>query len=402
VTAAAPGGSPGPHLVRDRLTWAGYLLLGLWAYFLYGFGPTVPLVGDELGVSRALSGLHGTAMAVGAVVAGLAGTAVIARVGRRLVLWGGAAGISAGLLLYAGGHALWLTLAGALVAGTAGSFLVNTVNAVLSDDHGPAAPAALSQANAMASGVGTVAPLVVGAAVAVGLGWRAGLLVLLGLTVAVYLAYRSVPVPEPLPVRHDAHPGGVRRLPGAFWVSWGVLVCVIAIEFCLSLWSGDLLRTRFALPPGFATAAWAAVLAGMTVTRLLGSRWTVRHSVDDLLLRSLGVLLVGFAVFWLAPVAWLAVAGLLVCGLGMGLQYPLTIGRALRASAGRTDLASARASLAAGLAVGLGPFGLGALADSFGVRSAFLLVPLLALAAVLGLVASGRRRTPWGSAHPLR
>lgn len=391
MTAAAPSGSPGPRLVRDRLTWAGYLLLGLWAFFLYGFGPTVPLVGDELGVSRALSGLHGTAMAVGAVVAGLAGTAVVARFGRRLVLWSGALGISAGLLLYVGGGSLPVTLAGALVAGTAGSFLVNTVNAVLADDHGPAAPAALSQANATASGVGTVAPLVVGAAVAVGLGWRAGLLVLLPLTAAVYLSFRTVPVPEPLPVHHDAHPGGVRRLPGAFWVSWGVLVCVIAIEFCLSLWSGDLLRTRFALPSGYATASWGAVLAGMTVSRLLGSRWTARHAVDDLLLRSLGVLLVGFTVFWAAPMAWLAVVGLVVAGLGMGLQYPLTIGRALRASAGRTDLASARASLGAGLAVGLGPFALGALADSFSVRAAFLLVPALALAAMAGLLASRRR-----------
>ncbi len=390
MTAGPPVGTPGPRLVRSRLTWTGYLLLGLWAFFLYGFGPTVPLVRDELGVSRALGGLHGTALAVGAVVAGLTGTAVVARLGRRRVLWGGAFGISAGLVVYVSGHALWLTLTGALVAGTAGSFLVNTVNAVLADDHGPAAPAALSQANAMASGVGTVAPLVVGGAVARGLGWRAGLLVLVVLTAVVYLAFRTVPVPAPLPPAPGAHPDGVRRLPAAFWATWGVLVCVIAIEFCLSLWSGDLLHTRFALPEGVATAAWGGVLAGMTVTRLLGSRWTLRHSVDGLLVRSLSVLLVGFGVFWAAPVAWLAVVGLFVAGLGMGLQYPLTIGRALHSAAGRTDLASARASLGAGLAVGLGPFGLGALADTFGVRSAFLLVPALALAAIAGLLASRR------------
>ena len=42
-----------------------------WGYFLYGFGPVVPLLRDEQGVSAALAGLHGTALAVGIVFGGM-------------------------------------------------------------------------------------------------------------------------------------------------------------------------------------------------------------------------------------------------------------------------------------------------------------------------------------------
>ena len=52
-------------------------------------------------------------------------------------------------------------------------------------------------------------------------------------------------------------------------------------------------------------------------------------------------------------------------------------------ASGRSDLASARASLGVGIAVGVGPFLLGALADAFGTHNAFLVVPgFLALAAL--------------------
>ena len=57
------------RLDRDRLTWLAYLQVAAYGYFLYGFGPTVSLLRDEQGISRTLSGLHGTALAVGALLA---------------------------------------------------------------------------------------------------------------------------------------------------------------------------------------------------------------------------------------------------------------------------------------------------------------------------------------------
>jgi len=59
------------RLERDRLTWLTYLQLGCYGYFLYGFGPSLSLLRDEQGTSRAVAGLHGTALAVGSLCAAL-------------------------------------------------------------------------------------------------------------------------------------------------------------------------------------------------------------------------------------------------------------------------------------------------------------------------------------------
>ncbi|MCU0266567.1 MAG: MFS transporter, partial [Actinomycetia bacterium] len=208
MTSAGAAPSRGARVVRHRLTWLAYLGLGLYGFFLYGFGPTTPLVREELGISRTLGGLYGTALAVGAVIAGFAGTAPVRRVGRRTLLWGSAAGLSAGVVLYTLGGSFPVSLLGALVCGTAGSWIVTVANASLMDEQGPAGPAALSEGNAVAAGIGTVAPLVVGGAVALGLGWRAGLLVVVLVAAAVYLAFRSVPIPDGVPVNPADHPDG--------------------------------------------------------------------------------------------------------------------------------------------------------------------------------------------------
>jgi fucose permease len=204
-----------------------------------------------------------------------------------------------------------------------------------------------------------------------------------------------VRLPEAVVVDPADHPGGLSSLPRAYWFTWGVLVCTIGIEFCLSLWASDLLTSRDGLSAGAATATWSGLLLGFAISRLVGGRLAVRTPVDTVLLAALATLVVGFALFWVARQPWVAVTGLFVTGLGLGVQYPLTIGRAIRAADGRSDLASARAGLAAGLAAGGGPFVLGALADRYGTHTAFLIVPVLIVLAVVGLLSS---RT--GSAQP--
>ena len=287
-------------------------------------------------------------------------------------------------------------LIGALIAGSGGALLLNIVNAVMMDRHGLAGPAALSEANAFGSGAGIVAPLVIGAVVAVGLGWRAGLLVSVLLVVAVRTVFRGERLPAPLqpasPVtaleEGTGAPAPRLRLRPAFWITWGVFACVIAVEFCLALWVSDELRVRDNLAAGPASAGVAAVLVGLTVSRLAGGRLGLRYGVDWLLDRSILVLLLGFSGFWLTTSAWVALPCLLVCGLGLGMLAPLSIGRSVVAAGGRSDLAVARTSLGAGLAIGAGPFLIGAIADRTSVHAAFLLVPVLLVLALLGLAVS--------------
>jgi fucose permease len=97
-------------------------------------------------------------------------------------------------------------------------------------------------------------------------------------------------------------------------------------------------------------------------------------------------------VFWTAPTAALALAGLGLTGLGLALQFPLAITRAIALSGGLPDLANARSSLGVGSAVGVGPFVLGALADRVGPHPASLVVPVLLALAAIGVRAGARDR----------
>ena len=52
------------RLQRDRRTWLTYGQLGVYGWFLYGFGPALTLLRDEQGFTRTVAGLHGTALAL--------------------------------------------------------------------------------------------------------------------------------------------------------------------------------------------------------------------------------------------------------------------------------------------------------------------------------------------------
>ena len=365
-----------------------YTLLAIFGYFLYGFGPTVPLLRDELGVSRAVGALHATVLAGGAVLGSLVGQRVVRAIGRLHILWLGIGMLCVGVVGYCAFRALPLTLTAAFLCGLGGTLLLNGINATLMELHHEGGPAAITEANAGAGIAGIVAPTVIGACVAIGFGWRAGLLVTVVLTGVAAIVFRGVRVPEPVPVDPADHPHGVSRLPREFWLTWCLLVCVVGVEFCLSLWSSDLLRSRTGLTAGAATAGFAAVITGLTISRLVGGPIAVRRGTDWVLGRALVVLLLGFSVFWLARTPWLALLGLVVAGLGLGVQYPLSVGRAIGTAPGRTDLAASRASLATALSSGLAPFALGFAADRVGTHTAFLLVPALIVAAMVLLAVS--------------
>ncbi len=373
-----------PGLNRDRVTWLAYLQLGVYGYFLYGFSPALSLLRDDQGVSRGVSALHSTALALGLLVAGGLGPRVVARIGRRAALWGGMGGLCVGVAVLCGTIALPLTLLGAAIAGTCGSLLVNTVSAVLADHHAGKGAGAISEANALATSMGIFAPLLLGAFVTIGIGWRAGLLVTVVLAALVAIVFGRARVPDHRTTLAP-HAAAGHKLSAAYWRLWAVIMACAGVEFSMTLWASDLLRSRVGLGDGAAATGVTAIVVGMTLGRFAGGRLTLRFATDRLLYAALVVNLVGFALFWMSTVAWLSFAGLFVAGLGIALQFPLVLVRAIGASAGRPDLASARSALAVGLAVATAPFALGFLADRIGTHTAFLIVPLLLGAAALGL-----------------
>jgi MFS family permease len=375
-----------PPVVHDRVTLLVYAQLGLWGFFLYGFGPVVPLLRDEQGTTAAVASLHSTGLAAGALIGASAFPWLAGRLGRGGVLWVALAGVALSVCVLCGFRPLPATLFAAVCVSTFGTMVVSGVNAALADHHGGSATAAISEANAVAAGAGVVAPIVIGLSVSAGFGWRPGIAVVVGLIALVALAGLLYRVRLPFAMTSPVHASGRRPLPRSYWLAWAMLSVTGSVEVCLSLWAADVLRTHAGMSPGAASATVAAIVGGMFAGRLVGSALARRVAAVPLLLGALGISLVGFAIFWASPVAWAAAVGLMVLGIGNAMHYPLGVSMALAVADGQRDRASAYSMYATAIGFGVAPVVLGWVADGVGPHRAFLLLPaFIAVAAVLAV-----------------
>jgi len=121
------------------------------------------------------------------------------------------------------------------------------------------------------------------------------------------------------------------------------------------------------------------------VRRLVGSRIVERISSEWVFGASIIFAAAAFAYTWLVTGAVPLIIGLLLIGIGIGMHFPLGIGRAMRASGGQPDRAAGWTSAGIGVMSGVAPFALAALADSWGVHKAFA-VMIVCFALSFGLL----------------
>ncbi|MFN8157281.1 MAG: MFS transporter [Candidatus Nanopelagicales bacterium] len=380
TTDGGRAAAPERHAVlRDRSTWITYVQVGLFGYFLYSFGPTIALLRDETGTTRAVAALHGTAMAVGSVVVGLAAPFVVKAIGRGHMMRAGSVLVAIGLAIYVTGGALGLTLLGILVAAAGGTACLVGANAFMPDHQGgPATPQAMSEMHAFGAVMGLLGPLAVGLAVGLTWGWRPAVIAggVAFLVLEVVRGRRVHDFDGRYGDEGDEHPP-IERLSRTFWIALVVFTCSAGLEFSLTFWGSDLVRERAGLGEAAAAAAIATIVGGLAIGRVVGSQVVARFDPETVLSNSFALSVVGFAIAWISTNPAVMLTGLLVTGLGMGLQSPLGIGRAVRAAGAQVDRAAGLTSVAAGAASGVAPFALGALADAVGVHTAFLIVPVL-------------------------
>jgi MFS family permease len=370
-------------LVRDRVTWLHYAQQGAFGYFQFGFGPSVLLLREESGVSRTVAGLYGPALAVGAIIGGALFPHLTRRLSLRLVLAIALTGIACGVALFCLVPSVAGTLAAAALTMSFGILVLSGVSTGLSEHHGSAASGAVSEANAASAGMGFIAPLLINLAVDTGLGWRAatGLSIVLTGTLAVVTVLNrsaSRQVSEDVPPQQK---GG--RLPRRYWLAWTCLLTVMSVEMAMMQWTPEQLREHTGLSAGASSVGVSALLGGMVVGRLAGGWIAVRIGAFPLMYATLATAAAGFAIFWTATDPGVAIAGLVCCGLGISLHFPLGIALTVRASNQRFELAMSRNAYAAALSFGAAPFLLGTLGDLLGMYWAFALVPAcLAFAAL--------------------
>ncbi len=411
------------RLRRTPITWAIYGVNGAWAAFIYLTGPVSPILVEDLGMSLAAAGLVGTALALGMVTASVAAPRAVRALGRDRVMKVGLVVAAAGLvgmvlvpLVASGSVAFGIILGLVWVCATGGGSVLNASTARLSEAHPEHSARVITEANAAAAWVGLFSPLVLGVALGAGLGWEVGILAclgavliaLVGLVVADRMTQRSPREEDGVPARSpgDSHElevepaleavplpptSGGRAgepLPRVFWLAMLGLAAAVATEFAINYWGSTLIQEQTGSSASSATAAMSAIIVGVAIGRTVGSGLTLRWGPHRMLLGGFALALLGFGVLWMAATLPQSIAGLFVAGLGIATLFPLLLDRGIVLSAGRPDLAMARSSLILGLAVGVSPFALGALASVVSIRVALLLVPVVVVVGLVAVVAS--------------
>ncbi len=389
--APLPHTAPQPF-VRDRFTWLAYLMLAYFAYLQAGIGPAMPFLRTELGASYTMGGLLISVFACGMILAGLVGDGLAACWGRRRVFWGGGAGMAVGTICLMAGRQLGLTLIGALIMGACGALLLAMIQATLADRHGARRMVALTESNIVASVCASLAPLLIGSFQRIGLGWRVAFWVALLGWLVLGIRFRSASIPDVHPHTGTAHPHNA-RLPVGYWAYWVVAALCLSVEWSLISWGADFMAGAAGMSRVNAVTVMGLFFLAMVVGRAVGSRLTHRLATRTLLVGALVICLAGFPVLWIARVAPLNVAGLFIVGLGVANLYPLTLSIAVGVVPQQSNAASARMSLAVGVATLIAPFALGWLADQLTIGRAMGAAGVLLVVSLMVALAAGRMTT---------
>lgn len=384
--------------VRQRGTWLSYAFLCFYSYFINSMGPLTVFLKSDMGLSYTVASLHYSAFAFGILLIGFAGGPFVARIGRWRSLWIAVAGLCVGAVALILGRSSPVTIGASFLMGFVGSLIMVLVPTILSDIHGESRAVALSEANLLAEVVAACAPLLLGFFTQ-GVGdWRPAMAIPLLAPAAMIFFFRKergsveerCSVDAAAPARDSRKAEDSGPLPARYWVYWVGILLAEAAEFGMTSWTADYLSTSIGLSKVHAAWSLSLFMAAVILGRLVGSRLVQRFSAHALMLVSVALALVGFAAYWLGANVGAAVvlAGLFVAGLGISGLYPFVMSLALSVAGSRSVQASANATLAAGAAILSLPFLLGRLADSFGIRMAYLAIPIVLVSLASIIVAS--------------
>ncbi len=380
---------------RDHITWLAYLMLAFFTFVPSVFGPIMPFLRQDLSLSYAQGGLYMTALSAGMILTGLFGDRFAHRFGRRLTLWCGAVGIALAALCLALARSFPLTLFSSFLMGISGSSIQLVVQATLSDRHGERRAIALSEANIGASLSSAVAPLLIAAFLYFGLSWKTTLYFSPLFLVLLFGFFRRTDLSPSSRAYSSAQPSKFplshAPLPPSYWTYWFAILLFDAVEWCLNTWGAEFTVSRLGFTKTAASAAMGLYMAAAVLGRAGGSRLARLMKASTILVIAVLVCLAAFPIFWLIPLAVLAIPAFLVTNLGVSNLFPFGMSLAVGTASTQAERASARISLAVGLAGISAPLTLGWLADRIGLYQAFTFVAvLLVVGLILSWIANAR------------
>lgn len=380
--------SPAVPYVRDRFTWLAYLMIAYGTYGITSLSPFMPFLAAELGMNYAERGLHTTAFALGSIFAGLLADRITRLLTRPRVFWLAGGGLALGSVLICVVSTPVLTVAAAFTMGFMGVLMLIIVQAALADHTGENRGIAISESTIGASVAGLMGPLLISQLAATTLGWRAALVLASLSWVLMFVFGRKITIPAS--PHKDGHHRSRRRLPGMYWLFWGVMLLGTAVEWSVAFWSPEyfeqVIGVERTTAAGTLTFFWLAFIVG----RLGGSVLSRRFQPSTLLVGAAVLVLVAFPFLLLVRDPIVALGALFVMALGISNFFPMTLASALHAGRDNVDTASARVAIANGLAILIAPQVLGSLGDQVGIGSAYAMIGVLG-AGVLALGYVARR-----------
>lgn len=362
-------------LTRDKVFWTVAIQVAIVNFYLGGFGPAQPLLRADQGTSLTVAGLHGTAMGIAGIISGLSNARLVHRFGRRNLSWYSLFLFCVGAFIFVIAPPVQLTLLATFIGGLGISTVVNNMVTRLNQHHGSQASLAIAQGAGVASFGYVIGTLLIGTLAGTAISWRLGLLLVIPISIALYIAVRGETEEAPH-VRHEDGPQS-GKLPRIYWIAWVGFFACISTEFATTFWSAALLRDRVGSTAAISTLAVVALGSGMGVGRWYGGIVLKKLHLDSQLKFILGLQFVSFMTFWFSHNMFVSLVALFATGLGISMQFGLGSLRLIGFSNHRADLAMGRGSLGAGSAIALSPFVLGLLGDHIGISRAFLMVALL-------------------------
>lgn len=349
-----------------------------------GFGPAVPLLQVDQGTSGAIAGLHGTALGLSSILAGLFNARLVHRYGRYQSAWIGIALFLFGAFFFVTLPLPYQTITSIFVVGVGVTIAIANTVTYLTGHYEEHAPRAVSQNNGITSLFSLIGTVTIGLLASTAVSWRLGLLACIPFAALIYLTMGRAHSPEHIPDSDGRQRGS---LPRKFWISWVGLIFTISSEFGLIFWAAALIRERTGTSPSLSTTLVLAFPLGMFLGRWFGTYIKPALGIDARLKAILALQFFGFLIFWSSEIVITSFIALFLVGLGTSMQFTLTTLRLLSFGDGKTDLAMGYVALASGIAIAGSPFILGALADGVGITSAFLLVPVFMVIAFAIVIA---------------
>jgi fucose permease len=116
---------------------------------------------------------------------------------------------------------------------------------------------------------------------------------------------------------------GARRLTATSWWALAVFMLYVGFEVGAGQWAFTLFTEGRGMSDAVAGVAVTAFYAALTAARFLLGGFGHRVSVTGISTASVVLAFVAALVLWWAPVPWLGVLALVVCGFALGPIFPL-------------------------------------------------------------------------------